>query len=451
MQKPSRLSLRRQIRHLKNAFFQFGELPFKDLLPTDLINRISSSGDPREDVFSPLVTLKAFLFQVLSATGSCKEAVAHILAERLFSGLEANSMSTGPYCKARHRLLLPQLKEAVMTTGEKLHRHVPRAWTWKGFHVVLADGATMLMPDTDENQQAYPQQSAQKPGLGFPIARLVGLLSLSTGACLNYAVGAYQGKGSGESSLLSKLLGTLGVKDLLIADRYYCTYAIIALMLEKHVPVMFRLHANKTADFRRGRRLGAKDHLVTYQKPKRKPVWMSKQAYADLPDTLTVRECAVEGIVYVTTLLEAKTHPKKELAALYHQRWKIELDFRTIKTHMGMEMLRCKTPEMVGKEIAVNLLAYNLIRANLARAAIVCDKQPRHLSFIAAVQLMRNTAGLCMQKTSKALEELLVPLLKAIAYTIVGKYKRKNQPRVVKRRPKPFPLMNKPRDQYTTG
>jgi len=451
MQKPNRLSLRRQIRHFKNAFFQFGELPFKDLLPPDLINCIGASGDPREVVFSPLITLKAFLFQVLSATGSCKEAVSHILAERLFSGLEANSMSTGPYCKARHRLLLPQLREAVMAIGEKLHRHVPHPWTWKGFHVVIADGATMLMPDTDENQQAYPQQSTQKPGLGFPIVRMVGLLSLATGSCLNYAVGPYQGKGSGESSLLSTLLDTFGGKDLLIADRYYCTYAIIALMLEKRVPVLFRLHANKTADFRLGKRLGVKDHWVQYTKPKRKPVWMSEQAFADLPDTLTVREFAVAGTVYVTTLLAAKTYPKKELAALYHQRWKIELDFRTIKTNMGMEMLRCKTPEMVRKEIAVNLLAYNLIRANLARAAIVCDKQPRHLSFMAAVQLMRSTASLCMQMTSKALENLLAPLLNAIAYTVVGKYKRKNQPRVVKRRPKPFPLMNKPRDQYITS
>lgn len=448
MQKPNRLSLRRQIRHFKNAFFQFDELPFKDLLPSDLIRRISASGDSREEVFSPLVTLKAFLFQVLSASGSCKEAVAHILAERLFNGLEANSMNTGPYCKARRRLLLPQLKEAVMATAENLHRHVPDAWTWKGFHVVLADGATMLMPDTHDNQQAYPQQRTQKPGVGFPIARMVGLLSLATGACLDYVVGPYQGKGTGESSLLSQILDTLGRKDLLIADRYYCTYAIIALMLEKQLPVLFRLHAKKKADFRRGQRLGAKDHLVQYHKPKRKPVWMSEQAFADLPDTITVREFSVKGIVYVTTLLDAKAYPKKELAAIYHQRWKIELDFRTIKTNMGMEMLRCQTPEMLRKEIAVHFLAYNLIRANLARAAIVCDKHPRQLSFMAAVQLMRNTAGVCMQMTRKALEKLLVPLLNAIADTPIGQYKRNNQPRVVKRRPKPFPLMTKPREQY---
>ena len=451
MQKPSRLSFRRQIRHFKNAFFQVGDIPFKNLLAADLIRRIQASGDPRDEVFSPLVTLKAFLFQVLSATGSCKEAVAHILAERLFSGLAANSMSTGPYGKARHRLLLPQLEEAVIGSGERLHRQVPDPWTWKGFQVVLADGATMLMPDTNENQEAYPQQRAQKPGLGFPIARIVGLLSLATGACLNYALGPYQGKGTGESSLLSGLLDTLGEKDLLIADRYYSSYAIIALMLAKRRPVIFRLHAKKTADFRRGQRLGAKDHLVVYTKPQRKPVWMSQSAFAELPDTIKVREFAVDGTVYVTTLLAAKTYPKKELAALYHQRWKIELDFRTIKTDMGMEMLRCKTPDMVRKEIAVHLLAYNLIRANLARAALTCDKQPRHLSFMAAVQLMRSTASACMQLTSKALEKLLVPLLQALAYTTVGQRQRKNQPRVVKRRPKPFPLMNKPRDQYITA
>ena len=222
-------------------------------------------------------------------------------------------------------------------------------------------------------------------------------------------------------------------------------------MLQKRVPVLFRLHANKKADFRKGQQLGPKDHLVTYEKPPRKPVWMSGQAYAGLPDTITVREFAIDGTVYVTTLVEAKTYPKKELAALYQQRWKIELDFRTIKTNMGMEMLRCKTPEMVQKEIAVHFLAYNIIRGNLARAAIVCNNRPRHLSFMAAVGIMRNAAGLCMQMTNKALAALLTPLLQAIAYTKVGQYKRKNQPRVVKRRPKPFPLMTKPRALYVAA
>ena len=160
-------------------------------------------------------------------------------------------------------------------------------------------------------------------------------------------------------------------------DRYYCTFAMIALSQAKQIPVLFQVHASKKVDFRRGQKLGAKDHLVEWQKPKRKPVWMSVGAYADLPDTITVREFSVKGVIYVTTLLDAKKYSKTAIATFYKQRWHIELDIRAIKTHRGMELLRCKTPEMVEKEIAVHVLAYNIIRGNLAQAAILHDKTPR--------------------------------------------------------------------------
>jgi len=201
-------------------------------------------------------------------------------------------------------------------------------------------------------------------------------------------LGAYQGKGSGETSLLSQLFGSLSVGDLLMADRYYCTFAIIALMQALEVPVLFPIHAKKKVDFSQGIRLGARDHLIDWKKPKRKPVWMSQQEYVGLPETITVREFAVNGRVYVTTLLNAKCYHKQELAILYKQRWKIELDFRSIKTNMGMEMLRCKTPDMAKKEIAINLLAYNIIRGNLAQAGSRHEKNPRQLSFRSAVQLV---------------------------------------------------------------
>ncbi len=451
MQKSNPLSLRLQIRHFKNTFFQVGELPFGDLMPDHLIKSIHQSGDVRETVFTPLVTLKAFLLQVLSPTGSCKEAVSHILTERLSSGYEANSMNTGPYCKARHRLSLSHIKEAMLTAGQALHQQAPHSWLWKGHRVVLADGTTLLMPDTEDNQTSYPQQCAQKSGLGFPIMRLVGLLSLATGSCIGYATGPFQGKGSGETSLFSRLIGALGKNDLLLADRYYTTYAIMALMIKRGTPLVFRQRSNVKSDFRRGQRLGAKDHTIDVKKPPRKPVWMTTEAYAELPNEIVIREFAVNGIVYVTTLLNAKTYPKTGLAELYQQRWKVELDFRTIKTHMGMEMLRCQSALMVDKEIVVHLLAYNLIRANLGRAAHINDKKPRHLSFMAVVQLMHHTVGLCLIMTGKALEKLLSPLLAAMAHTEIGKRNRPNQPRVVKRRPKSYPLMTKPRNKYITN
>jgi hypothetical protein len=313
--------------------------------------------------------------------------------------------------------------------------------------VVLADGTTVLMPDTPKNQAVFPQQNNQKPGLGFPIVRLLALISLATGVIIDYRHGPYQGKGTGESSLFSQMLSSLLTGDLLLADRYYCTFAIIALLQAKGIPVLFPLHANKKADFRQGRKLGAKDHLVEWKKPQRKPVWMTTRDYADLPEIISVREFRVKGVDYVTTLLNAKQFHKQELANLYKERWKIELDFLAIKTHMGMEMLRCKTPEMVQKEIAVHLLAYNIIRGNLAQAAIMHNKIPRQLSFRSAVQLICQATKQMVVLTGKRLPHALLALFKAMASTSIGLQKRKNQPRAIKRRPKPFPLLTVPRHE----
>jgi len=357
-------------------------------------------------------------------------------------------MNTGAYCKARLRLLLSHLKAAVISSGQMLHEQASKDWLRRGYRVVMVDGTTLLMPDTEDNQKEYPQQSVQKPGIGFPIVRLVGLVSLATGSCVNYVLGPYQGKGTGETSLFSQLINTLSQKDLLLADRYYTSFALIALLIMQNTPLVFRQRSTVITDYRRGQRLGAKDHLIEIIKPKKRPVWMSEMAFAELPDVITVREFSVNGIVYVTTLLNANTYPKKALAELYQQRWKIELDFRTIKTHMGMEMLRCQTAKMVEKEIAVNLLAYNLIRANMARGAYIKDKKPRYLSFMATVQLMRTAVGWCMTKTGTALGKMIYPLLLAMTETEVGKRIRSNQPRVIKRRPKGYPLMTKPRKEY---
>ncbi len=350
MKKSNRLPLRFQIRSFKNTFFQRKELPFNDVLPDRLIEAIHQSGDGRNTIFTPLITLRAFLFQVLSSTGSCKEAVAHILIERIGLDYPANSMNTGPYCKARLRLLLTHLKQAVTSSGRLLHQQASQQWLWNGYRVTLVDGTTLLMPDTEDNQATFPQQGAQQPGLGFPIVRLVGLLSLATGSCVDYAIGPYQGKGSGETSLFSRLIQSLGQQDLLLADRYYTSYANIALLMQQNTALVFRQRSTVKSDFRRGRRLGAKDHLISVQKPKKKPVWMADDAWDALPNEIVVRECSVKGIVYVTTLIKSNTFPKKTLAQLYQQRWTIEVNFRTIKTDMGMDMLRCKTAEMIKKE-----------------------------------------------------------------------------------------------------
>ena len=443
-----RISIRQQIDRFKKSFLQVQKLPFNDFFPTETIEAIiAHTPHKRTSVFSPLITLKAFIFQVLSDDGSCKLAVAGVLADRLSQRQSANSVNTGPYCKARQRLPLTQMTQAVATVGSRLHQLSAKTWRWRGLNVVLADGTTALMPDTPKNQAVFPQQSHQKPGLGFPIVRMLALISLSTGTVIDYRLSPYQGKGTGEATLFSQVMNALLAGDLLLADRYYCTFAIIALLQAKGIPVLFLLHANKKADFRQGRKLGAKDQEIEWQKPKRKPVWMTDRAYAELPAVITVRQFSVNGIVYVTTLLNAKRFNKQELASLYKERWQIELDFRAIKTHMGMEMLRCKTPEMVQKEIAVHLLAYNIIRGNLAQAAVLHDKNPRQLSFRSSVQLVCQAAKQIGFLIGKTLTSALLTLSKAIASTVIGLQQRKKQPRAIKRRPKPYPLLMTPRHE----
>ena len=437
-----------QIRQFKNSIFQFSHLPFSDILSTDTLNQIiDHSTSSRERIFTPLVTLKAFIFQVLSTDGSCRQAVNHVLSERLYEGKPANSIQTGAYCKARQRLPHEQLKQAVESSGKTLHQQAHKTWLWKGHNTLLTDGTTVLMPDTPKNQLDYPQQSTQKPGLGFPIARIVGLISLSAGSVVSYAMGPYQGKGSGETSLFSQIIDTIGTYDILLADRYYCTWAIIALILQQDSHILVQNHAQRKPDFRRGKKLGAKDHLIEWEKPKRKPGWITQNDYNALPDKILFREFSVKGRVYVTTLMDEKKYHKKELAELYTQRWVVELDFRSLKTHMKMDMLRCKTPDMVRKEIAAYLLAYNLIRASIARAAKVKKQIPREISFMTAVQIFNEGILQLIVLSGKILKYAIDGLLNAIASILIGQQKRKAQPRAIKRRPKAYPLLSEPRDQ----
>ena len=446
MKSPEQILHSFQFQQFKKSFLQIRGLPFPEILsPKTLTQFLECCRAKRERIFTPLVILKAFLLQVLSEDGSCKHAVARVLVERLQIGATPNTVNTGPYCKARLRLPLTPLKELATEIGQELCKRLPSQWNWKGHRLVIVDGTTVLMPDTQVNQGRFPQQSNQKPGLGFPIARIVVLTSLGAGTIIDYVIGPYQGKGTGETSLFSQMFDSLNPGDLLMADRYYCTYAIITMLELKGVRVLFQNHAQRKPDFSCGQKLGTKDHLIEWKKPQKKPVWLSDSQYKDLPDVLQVRELSVNGINYITTLFDVKKYNRKELAELYRERWTVELNLRTIKTNMSMEMLRCKSPDMVEKEIAVHFLAYNLIRANLARAAKQFGKIPRQLSFKSAVQLLTQASMTLINLSIKSLNLFSLALLKAMASTPIGYQKRKNQPRAIKRRPKPFPLLTIPR------
>ena len=396
----------------------------------------------RERSYPPTKTLSMFLRQVMSADSSCQNAVNEVLASRVRSGLPAHSAHTGGYCGARQRLPQEMVSALVRQTGELLGPQTPRSWLWKGRHVKLVDGTTITMPDTEENQARYPQNAQQATGVGYPVARLVGVISLSHGGVLHVAMGPYQGKCTGEHGLFRQLKDAFVAGDVMLADGYYCSYFLIADMLARGVDVLFEQHGARHTDFRKGEKLGPRDHQVHWSKPKARPDWMSPEEFQDYPDALTVREVKAGKKVLVTTLLVPSNTPKSALKALYFQRWHVELDLRNIKTTLGMETLSCKTPDMCEKEMWIYLLAYNLIRLLMAEAALQAGVLPRQLSFKHTLQLW--VAWSQCQFISNAREDTAA-LFKLIATKRVGKRPGRLEPRAVKRRPKPYPWLKKPR------
>ena len=306
------------------------------------------------------------------------------------------------------------------------------------------DGTTVVLPDTPANQAEYPQPRSQKPGLGFPLCRMVGMVCLGSGAVLNAAIGRYQGKGGDEQSLLRSMLDTLECGDLLLGDAFYATYFLLCTLRERGIDAVFEQHGarQRTTDFRCGQRLGQRDHLIVLEKPAIKPDWMTQLDYEQASDTVTVRELRTGGKTLVTTLLCPKQIRKSALKSLYRCRWHVELDLRNIKTTLGMERLSCQTPAMAIKEIWVYLLAYNLIRLMMAQAALLADRLPRQLSFKHTVQLWiawdRHANG-------TAHDDKLYGLFVLIAQQQVGDRPGRIEPRAIKRRPKPYPLLTKPR------
>lgn len=393
----------------------------------------------RERLFPPTETLSMFLAQAMSEDRSCQKAVNDAAIKRLVGGLSPCSTATGGYCQARQRLPLTMVSTLARYTGQRISDQSAEHWRWHGKRVYLIDGTTVTLPDTAANQATYPQQRGQKPGVGFPISRIVGVICLSSGALINAAMGPYHGKGGSEQSLLRPMLDTFHSGDLVVGDAYYGTYFLLASLLEKGVDGVFEQMGvrQRVTDFRKGQRLGKTDHLITLSKPV-KPDWMTQQAYDRAPTSITIRELKTKGKVLITTLLSPKVFSKHELRRLYRDRWHVELDLRHIKTTLGMETLSCKTPDMVEKEMWVYFLAYNLIRLLMAQSALLAGVAPRQLSFKHTVQLwiawsqQTQAANVCVDA------HLLFNL---IAQNNVGNRPGRIEPRAVKRRPKAYSLL----------
>jgi Transposase DDE domain len=448
---------RRWISEKVKSLRESNVLPFHDILNAQMVKSALDAEGVKfnHSIYTPLVTLCVFLSQVLDPDHSCRAAVARLIVWMAINDREPCAPETGAYCDARQRLPLGVVIHLVRQTASEIDDRAPEAWLWKGRRVTLVDGSTVSMPDSEENQKAFPQSTSQETGLGFPLARIVVLISLATGVVRDLALGPYEGKETGETALFRALWDTLEEGEIALGDRFFSSFFGMVGLSQRGVDGLFRMHQRRKFDFRRGRLLGIEDHVVTWTKPER-PEWMDEETYAHIPDELKVRELRitvtqpgyrVNELVLVTTMLDAVEYTKKEVADLFIQRWNIELDLRAIKDVLQMDVLRCKTPEMVQKEIWMHLLAYNLIRGVMAKAAEVHHKLPRELSFKGALQTMTAFQDTLRQAPPGDRDRLIKAMLKAISRHRVGNRAGRTEPRANKRRPKPQRYLTEPRDQ----
>ena len=433
-------------------------LPFAEVMSVAAVEQALRDEDvvfaeTKKSVYTPAVTLGAFLSQVLDKDKSCRAAVSRVLALLVARGQKPCSLDTGAYCRARAKLPASVLKRLTLQTGRNLEDQIDDDWLWHGRHVTLIDGTTLTMPDTVDNQKAYPQPSTQKPGCGFPMIRLVVLMSLATAALLDMALAPYAGKETGETALLRGLFADLKPGDILLADRYYCNYWLVAMARARGVDVVFRMHQLRAYDFRRGQRLGVDDHIVSWSRPQR-PDWMDKATYATMPLSLTVREvrgtvaapsCRIDELVIATTITDAETYTTEETLDLYHERWHVEPDIRAIKQSLSIEHLRCKSPFMIAKELWAHFLGYNLTRKAACQAAALQEVSPREVSFTAVQQTINAARS---QLTAAAPAERVrqgLLLLKEVGKERVGDRPDRWEPRLVKKRPKSYKHLREPR------
>jgi hypothetical protein len=433
-------------------------LPFENLLSTDVVRGVLQrlGIDFRERIYSPWVTLWAFLSQVISQEGTCEDAVLRVAAYRSANGKSQCSGETTSYCAARSSLPEELYSELTRQIGQQLDNQARKAWLCRGRHVKLVDGSTLTMTDTEANQEEFPQSSNQEPGVGFPLARIVVVLSLAVGSLLEAAIRASKGKKTGETTLFRELWSCFNPGDIVLADCLYDSYRDIAQLRERSVDVLFGMKQSRQRDFRRGRQLGKNDHIVMWTKPQFDKSRIDRATWEALPASMEMREVSVRvkrkghrarTITLVTTLLDAELYPAKELADLFRQRWNCEIDLRSIKTHLGMHHLACKSPEMIRKEFWTYLLAYNLIRVRMAQASAIHGVVPRELSFMSAKKTIQSFSPIISVSSPLQARALVEAMLHYISRHRVGKRPGRSEPRAVKRRAQKHKLLTKPRHE----
>src|SRR5262245_26251710 len=443
---------RMSLDQLRARFARNDGLPFAEVLTEPRIREaLDEHGVTyRDRVFTPITTLWGFLSQVLSDDHSCRDAVARIISHRAASGLKACSPNPASSCDGRARIPTVILRTLARRTARELQAGAADEWKWNGWSVFIADGSHVSMPDTPENQAAYPQPVVQQPGIGFPVARVTVLLSLATGACHDLAIAPYAGKGTGETTLLRAMYDSLSPGDVVLADALFANYFLACELRERGIELVARVQAERVGS--RVVEARPDGDVILWRRPN-KPRGMTGQQYRRYPKELLMRQVTVDArdrenraevFKVATTILEASIDGG-QIGALYEQRWSGEVDIRSIKSTMQMDVLRCRTPEMIHKEIWAHLLAYNLLRTVMAVAAAEHGIEPRRVSFKGAKQAVTAFAPKIEAARPKDRPALVDALVVVIAYHRVGDRPGRWEPRARKRRPKPGAKLGQPR------
>ncbi len=427
----------------------------RDLLPAPLLSSEAEGLNSRERDFPLRLTFECFLWQLLNPRTACREVVRQVQALRTLHGWPPISENASAYIQARLRLPKERLEKALAATAQTAERRVAPSPQLQGRPVKVVDGSSTQLADTPANQRRYPQPRSQKPGCGFPVMKLVVIFSLCGGAVLNVLLGNQQHH---DLRLLRGLWDQLQQGDILLGDRAYGEYTTLAGLPQQGVDVVARLHQRRKVDFRKARRLGQNDGLLVWTKGYQQSEILSANEWDLLPAQITVRilrfTTVIRGfrnrrITLVTSLLDPALYPAEELVALYARRWRLELCLRDLKTTLGMEQLRCKTPDMAEKELLAYLVAHNLVRCLMAEAVATHRVELDRVSFKGSLDALRQFSDAISRAPNRKLRrQLWEDLLLALARDLVPLRPNRTEPRAVKRRPKPFPLLNKPRGKF---
>jgi len=446
---------RRSTRSLRQCTLSQLQQQLHALLPPGLLASEETGPNSRQRVFSLRLTFECFVWQMLQAKTSCREVVRHVQSLLRLQGRPLIDEDDSAYIQARQRLPQQRLQKALEAIAQAAERRAGQGGQLGPRPVKVVDGSTLQLPDTPANQKRYPQPTSQKPGCGFPVLRLVVLLSLNSGAILKIAVDSLR---SHDLRLFRRLWASLRKGDIVLGDRAFGEYSTLAQLPRRGVDVIARLHHRRKADFRRAHRLAKNDACFVWTKGWDQSGLSTPKQWRLMPAQITVRlirfTATIRGfrhrrITLATTLLDPKLYPADQIIALYARRWSLELCFRDLKTTMGMERLRCQSPQMIYKELLAYLVAHNLVRCVMAEAVATYSVPLERISFKGSFDALRQyNAALAQAPNRKIRRQLWQDLLCNLARDLIPPRPGRREPRAVKHRPKAYPLLNKPRHDF---